>query len=498
MTTSRVYSEDDESYYVEFWLLPAKYADGSYTTFSVYLNGDFAGYISPQKGNWQSAPIDDNRTLYFLKGKNVISIGTLAPEIPAVETLKVARNEYDASISSEKYDDFLLNAATNPFKHYKDNNNEYLTEEVNADGLSILTIPNVKLKYTFFKLFNFTKGQDIFMTTSSSEEHNIDMVFFGTQSNLIINPQSDVVKSDQTDYNSFDSITQITPPGPAVLDRYKLKSYYHYKMATSEEMQGLNWKGISSQSKNSSTQIATIHEKIPKTGVYLVRVRHKETGCMGLFNLNVNGTYYYENQPMSFTYVSCSIPADGTCYETFTECKDSKSDDPFLFIHGAGADRIVGFNDDTQSDIRDFLGLSIGDSYLAQQYKFKTSGLSVSSYWSSNPESSCNITTCSPQTIISKPKQKPLENSSSTPSVKMDTDDLLTLNEMSGTLTVCSNTDIRRIRVFDITETRLSSMETEGNYVNASKNSLNLNSRGIYLLYIETSDYSCTKKVVIR
>lgn len=56
-------------YYAEFWLLPARYADGSYTTFTVYVNGELVGKINPKAGNWQSARIGNSETIALSEGK---------------------------------------------------------------------------------------------------------------------------------------------------------------------------------------------------------------------------------------------------------------------------------------------------------------------------------------------------------------------------------------------------------------------------------------------
>lgn len=46
------------AYYTEFWLLPSKYADNSYSTFLIYLNDSYVGSINPTVGNWQSARVN--------------------------------------------------------------------------------------------------------------------------------------------------------------------------------------------------------------------------------------------------------------------------------------------------------------------------------------------------------------------------------------------------------------------------------------------------------
>ena len=72
-----------------------------------------------------------------------------------------------------------------------------------------------------------------------------------------------------------------------------------------------------------------------------------------------------------------------------TCCNNFGTDDPYLFIHGGGRDKIVGFNDDGYTKkIRQY-NLSSLDSYICQRYLMKTSGISVSNFSSSKPKSSC-------------------------------------------------------------------------------------------------------------
>lgn len=49
-----VVADAAQAYFVEFWLQPAKYINGQYTTFYVYLNNHYVGSITPTEGRWQS------------------------------------------------------------------------------------------------------------------------------------------------------------------------------------------------------------------------------------------------------------------------------------------------------------------------------------------------------------------------------------------------------------------------------------------------------------
>ncbi|MDE6741320.1 MAG: hypothetical protein K2J58_03200 [Muribaculaceae bacterium] len=57
-------------YFAEFWVLPAKYADGTYTNFSVYVNDEYVGQIVPDKDNWQSARIVGNKKISLRETRN--------------------------------------------------------------------------------------------------------------------------------------------------------------------------------------------------------------------------------------------------------------------------------------------------------------------------------------------------------------------------------------------------------------------------------------------
>lgn len=75
----KVEATETGEYYVSFWLQPTKFANGRFTTFNVYVNGVFSGFIRTTIGNWQSATIETKPTLKLKKGINTISIATNAP-----------------------------------------------------------------------------------------------------------------------------------------------------------------------------------------------------------------------------------------------------------------------------------------------------------------------------------------------------------------------------------------------------------------------------------
>jgi len=62
-----VEAPEEGFYYTEFWLLPARYANNSFTTFEVFVNDDYVGSICPDHGNWQSARINGNEAIKYNK-----------------------------------------------------------------------------------------------------------------------------------------------------------------------------------------------------------------------------------------------------------------------------------------------------------------------------------------------------------------------------------------------------------------------------------------------
>lgn len=141
------------AYYTEFWLLPSKYADNSYSTFLIYLNDSYVGSINPTVGNWQSARVNDHETFNLKEGKNVITIATLAPEFPEVETLRIAKNDEEATFASEPYEAFIENAAAG-VTYYIPEDDGMSAYASDATGVGLEHFPNLPLNYTFYKTFH--------------------------------------------------------------------------------------------------------------------------------------------------------------------------------------------------------------------------------------------------------------------------------------------------------------------------------------------------------
>ena len=477
------------AYYTEFWLLPSKYADNSYSTFLIYLNDSYVGSINPTVGNWQSARVNDHETFNLKEGKNVITIATLAPEFPEVETLRIAKNDEEATFASEPYEAFIENAAAG-VTYYIPEDDGMSAYASDATGVGLEHFPNLPLNYTFYKTFSFTKDQEIFITTSSAASHKIDVVYYGSESKILINPGI----SNSTNSNSLIVNPRITPP----IAKYWLL----YTPATSEEMQGLSWVFPSEKSINSSTQLATARITIPKSGKYLIRVRHASNGGSAIADVNVNGAYYYTDVPITLTYKDCVIPADNNYYATFTCCNNFGTDDPYLFIHGAGCDKIVGFNDDAPSAKAQQYNISTWDSYISQKYSMRTSGISVSNYSSSKPTSRCNIVArISEGAAQSVAKARAKGGNTAGVAELAITDESVQIAipaNINGVFAINAPKKIQKVAVYMMEGNCIGSVNCKESCANIPASSLNITQPGIYVISVETSSGITSKKVVLK
>ena len=497
-----VEASESGTYYTEFWLLPSKYANDSYSKFIIYVNECYVGSINPTVGNWQSARVEDHETLELTEGTNVITIATLAPEFPEVETIKVALNDADASFSSEAYEEYLEDANAGIIYDIPDDD-AMMVNASNATSEGPTHFSNVPLNYTFYKTFSFTKDQEIFITTSSSALHKIDVVYYGSELKLIVNPGIVVTpittNANPSSINPSISDSLIFRPG---ILRPNPKLMRAYTLATSEEMQGLNWVFPSQKTLNSSMQVATARVKIPKSGLYLVRVRHAVNGGSALADVNVNGTYYYENTPITLSYQSCVIPADGNYYATFTCCNNFGIDDPYLFIHGGGCDKIVGFNDDAPLKKREQYNLSTWDSYISQKYLMKTSGISVSNYSSSKPTSRCNIVARISDGAAQSVAKARAKSTSTTDVTELSiTDESVHITvpmSINGSFSIYASEKIKKISVYGLAGNCIGSVNGKGTCTNISASTLNITQPGIYVISVETTNSVTSKKVAIK
>lgn len=474
--------KEDGEYHVSFWLLPSMYENGTFSQFSIYTNGEYSGLISAKRGNWQSASPDNDDMITLHKGLNTISISTCDPEIPEVETLNIGMD--DSEISSEEYDDYLAEAMSG--------HNLEIAEDINIYTTNAFVKPDffwdLELRYSFFKKVSFTKNQEIFITTSSDKDHYIDVMFCGRYVDKPQNPSPD---PDRPIFQSID----IGTPTPV-----EIKTFEY---ATSEEMQGMNWGALSSKTYGSTKKTATCKITIPETGVYLIRVRTLNNAIQGTVNIHIDNKFYYENNPISLSYKDCIIPADGIEYASMTNSDNNSVDDPMIFIHSYANDHIVGWNDNGKYSELKENNLGSKEAYISQIYKVKTKGISISSAKSSTPISKCDVIA-----------RMAVGNGESTnaKSIPMKTVGSLSVNSITDTdrinipasiklgesLTIDSDIDISRISIFNM-EGKLNFSDTPNDkHLNIGTSSMNINSKGIYLISIVTENGIISKRIIVR
>jgi len=470
------------SYYMEMWILPSRLADDTFSPLHVYLNGAYVGTVNPTVGNWQPAILEHTETLGLQEGSNTLTVATAAPETPGVEAVKLSLNESSASFASEPYTIYLKDAIEG--KEYEPNYEveETATISTNSATADPIIYDFVDLKYSFHKTFSFTKDQEIFITSSSDVAHTIDVQYYS-----IYIPQVIALEPNASSLSySRDSIL----PYPTKLNRY----------ATSEEMQGLNWAGFSEKASNSDKQVATVKMTVPKTGLYLIRMRSAANRVLSVADLNVNGAYYYEDAPIYYSYVDCIIPADGNEYATMTKSSKFSTHNPMIFIQGGGGDRLVGYNNDCTAEEKEKYGLSAKDACISQTYFVPTERISVSSYSSSDPDSKCCIYARVAKEDASAAKTMKSEPSSTTDIKAIDTGkDLATSVTLQGNaIVVSSRSTINGITVCNLSGSTVAHFVGKEKTITIPTTSINNAVRGLYIVTVDTEDGITSRKLLVK
>jgi|GEM_PF-5979008 len=103
----RVEANSPVEQYASFWLLPAQYTDGTFTAYTVHVNGQYAGKITTDKANWQVVSLDSDSPLVFKKGVNTITVSTPAPEMPEVERVCLSSSLTGQALQPNEYTQYL-------------------------------------------------------------------------------------------------------------------------------------------------------------------------------------------------------------------------------------------------------------------------------------------------------------------------------------------------------------------------------------------------------
>ncbi len=475
-----------KNYYIEFWGLPAKYGDGTFTKYSIFLDDEIIGTVSPEFGNWQALKVNAGTSLGLNQGEHTLSIATLAPEIPMVETVRISENKAEAAISSEEYEDYL--AASREGETLDFFPETYSTQSF-SESNSNETAEDVPVLYTFYKSFYWTKGEEITLTSSSSVEHLMDVIFYGHPKKAVINRSPSLGDP----YPGINDSIKKEDPIINLKDLNKL-----YIPATSDEMQGLNWLFVSEQSLHSASQEIPGYVRVPMTGYYMVRITTPHHLVSSVADFNMNDKYIYEEVPINYYGINHVFPADSPAL-AMTLSENNGVDDPMIFVHGADADRVVAFNDDASSSQISKYGLTMWDACLSQSYRIKTSNISISSFSSLTPVSTCKVIYGSDQNVLQLLPPNPVRNSvvpqNNLTEGKIEMDGDYSLN---GNISINSTLPVNKVSVYGIDGSMKNSFECSESQFSIPMDKLNINQSGLYIIRIETDDCIKTEKVLVK
>ncbi len=483
-------------YHARFWLQPAAYPDGCFTRYKVFVNNSIAGEIVPADGLWQSASISGSPTVALVEGLNTISVSTIAPEFPEVETVGLSVDAETAEFPTDAYDSFVQNALGNGTGI-----TEYSTKGAGGYSLNMNdddTFLDIPLKYSFYRTYTFTASQEISVSSTSQTPHIIDIFYYGKQGGMTpVIPVDPIIpmpptNTDATIDNFIIDTTLIVPP-PGIGN----KDLIIYEAATPDEIQGLNWKAVSEPAlNNANIHIASKSLTIPKTGLYMIKLRSASDRTLGVADVNVNNSYYFEDSPIYYAKVSYSIPS-GNSHLVLT-VKDGG--DPMLFMEGNDAQRIVGYNDDAPADSATAYGLTAYDSFIFQNYHIRTTGMHVCNFSTLDPESTCNVIAGTPgngignNTYALKGYSKGTAGLSET-GTGGDTAIYPSPASVSQPVTVTGNRKIYRVRIYGLCGTMVADMPVNDYTMTINPSDSGITLGGIYIFAVETENGISTHKI---
>ena len=367
-----VNTSGDGMYYCNFWMQPTSFPDGSCAEYDVLVNGVHSGRISPHKGGWQAIGVDGMPRLSLKKGDNTVAVVAGNFEVPNVERVCIGATMDAAHIDTSEYEDYLRRARMSEETPHAGEDSE-ASFHTTSDNGSLLIDQEMPLRHSFYRILSLEEGQQLRVVTSCQLPCSVDVFYLGGK-------------------YSFGSVSAFSNDKMSFGEAKLL-----YIPATTDEMQGLSWKRKRFRGEPSTDFCVDI----PKSGYYMLKWRSENndvlsTAIVTLFASDtVSGGMqtigYYEDAALSYSGVSCAIPANIPDYVVMTKGESADGYDPMLFVEGNAGGRIVGFSDDCNSAAKKEFGLSFRDAFVEQTYKIKTSKVHVSNYSSSRPETTCHV-----------------------------------------------------------------------------------------------------------
>lgn len=455
--TFSVKSASEGDFYINFWLIPAKLKNNSYSNYKVLVNGIFVGNIIPQKGNWQTIGLSNNKKIKLNSGNNTVSIVAQMPEVPAVEFVRLSKHLSGALISSMEYDNYLNDAKASANNKIRNNNGlKFSGFSLNGDTLNAITTMssgtsvwyNIPQKYTFYKILKFYAGQEIFVTSTSKTLH--------------------------------------------VLEFFQVANAKSY-----------SWVHRAEYAVNGGNYVARIKVTIPEDASYYVRVRTYYNGTQSIADVNVNGTHYYENVPI-YTYgVTKQQGGNNNYYATYTNGSNHR---PFLSIQESQSERIVAYNCGVTSiEDRHYsapYGLSKYDSFIRDSYYMPTQAVLLTAWSSGLTYTNCTLYAGVPMSATrSLSLNEDVETRDATSNVQTELSQIKIYPnpaKLNSEININSDDLIERIDIYNLSGQKLQSLVINQNQTKLSLSDMNISQAGMYILKIKTVSGIQTQKVMVN
>lgn len=311
---------------------------GKFLQYEVTVNNEtLTKKFDFSKSGWHNAAYVDNlkkKTSITLKeGRNRIVFSCNAPIVPAIDFIRLTKNEQNSEIADYAYADYLRNVQSTPFSAKAIASSD--TTSTSNLSSSPFSTPaddpkyeydfhlSAPFKYTFYTTVYFNSGQQVFFTTTSSSFLHVMEVFSSA------NPQSH------------------------------------------------SWRSVSN-----SGGMASLNINIPATGMYFVRVRSYWQDQDGLVNLNINGQYSYPNCVAAGAAGFRSYHVANQDLNYFT-CNSTGDTRIWMEDNSGLPGRIIGYNDDYGNNGGDFYwGLN---SRIKKNFNTTIGATLISSYSSYTP-----------------------------------------------------------------------------------------------------------------
>ncbi len=328
---------EDGKYYITAWVMGINGQE----KIQVYLDdgANPIGHLNIYKNGWQSAQLLERETfnsIYLSKGTHKLSFRS--QDIPEIELIQLAKQKDKAMLSDNNYRNYMntLKAKSLPGNYKQLKRENQMGRETmptyNPEGDYVYQL-NMNFKYTYYKSFYFTSGQNVVFETKKSDPYASDPVMFLFNYNDPVNGGS-----------------------------------------WSNDDGGVGW-----QSKISVT--------IPNTGIYYLLLRSYSSSFPGTSDLYKDGSLYTSNVALAGTKAySGGISKTGILnYFTAKLTGDSRL---WLEDSSYSPGKIKGFNDDYDGSGDFYWGLA---SRVKKQFSPDINYAIVSSYSSYNPTGTADL-----------------------------------------------------------------------------------------------------------